>query len=719
MKQTLRSLIAMLMALMLVFSLAPAALAEDETTPQMIEADEENKDVSYDGSIVVENADAALEVYASNGFTANVDVAGDIIGKSDEYYTDGIQAYADSEGVVEVHVGGDVISDSVEDPYVLNLGINDTGTVKVTVDGSLTATADMSASGAVASLYADDSLLEVTVGQDVTVTSEEDTARGIWISVYGDNDAIVNVGGDVNVSVTEDVGYATGIRVSGYSGNTEVTVGGTVIASALESDGPTTGIYAQVGDGTTTVEAGDTLAMVTEGQAVGVDAVTYEDGEVDVTINGDVYAEVAENGAATGINAEAYEGGCIDVTVEGGAVAVTSKGQASGIGATAEGESEVNVTVSDDVYAEVADIGYAVGVNAAANEGNTNVYVDGTVAASAAGNGTSAGIQAIASNGGSLLVVVEGDVTGYVMDESAQSTGVYMDVRIMEYGYDEDEDEYDLMGAYGEDDEPVEGTPSEPGTVSVVIGGTLFSDGAPVIIGDSVTAEDVENGNAKLTVWQVLLSEGQENIVSRMNVDFDLETGELNAELAQDEVTEAFEKAIQYIIRVEDTDKATLTLEGTQKEGDYDVALEGDAVALKVNVANGYKLNGVYSGLEERLLLVAGDDGSYSVVVPWCGGVYLSLDLALARALLSNVRLTAADGTPVYINFFEDGLYEVIWGNTYDHGHFAVENGVLTLINRKKAEMKVAADGALTYVFPNGSEVQVTLPAETLTKLLG
>ena len=567
MKKTLRSLLALLVAVLMLFSFVPAAFAEDETTPQVVstwdDETEKNVDVtkSYDGSIVVEDAnDAALRVRAEGEAAATVDVAGDVVGKTEKGYTDGLYASADSGGTTEVHVGGDVITESQDYPYALNVWTNGSGTVTVTVDGGVTATAEEDAYAIVADAMGDDASIEVNVGKDVSAVADDENAYGVSVSNIGKNDVTVNVGGDVSASVAES-GYAVGVSAEAYAGT------------------------------------------------------------VDVNVDGSVTAEAAENGTSCAINATAYREG-------------------------------------------------------------------------------------------SVSVAVIGDVTGAAVDETAQSTGVYMDAG---------EGGYYLMAVSEEDkeDEEESGDATANATVSVLINGTLSGDGAAVILGEGVDEEAVENGNVKLTVWQVALGEDQESIVSRMNWGFDEETGEFFAELAQDEVTEALEKAIQYIIKVQEATGATTTLEGTQNEGDYDVALEGDTVALKVAVNNGYQLNGVYNGLGERMLLVKDANGNYSLIVPKCGGVYFSLDLALTMKLVAEAALKTADGVPVYFNFYENGFYELICGSIYDRGTYAVEDGALKLTTRKGDEVPVAADGTLTYIFRDGSKVAMTLPAETLAKLLG
>ena len=107
----LRSLVAALVALLMVFSLAPAALADGEkaTEPQYVsteEYDEETNTSIYQditksyGSIIVTNEDedagghVVLEVETYEGCSATVNVAGDIVSTNPYGYADGIYAEA-------------------------------------------------------------------------------------------------------------------------------------------------------------------------------------------------------------------------------------------------------------------------------------------------------------------------------------------------------------------------------------------------------------------------------------------------------------------------------------------------------------------------------------------------------------------------------------------------------------------------------------------------
>ena len=95
---------------------------------------------------------------------------------------------------------------------------------------------------------------------------------------------------------------------------------------------------------------------------------------------------------------------------------------------------------------------------------------------------------------------------------------------------------------------------------------------------------------------------------------------------------EEFEKAIMYIIRLEQPKKGgTLSTVGTTQSNGYDTAHEGDTVTLKVNVKKGYKVVAAYNGTDQKVQLVQDAKGDYYIVVPKGGGVTLSVALKLVR----------------------------------------------------------------------------------------
>ncbi len=527
---------------------------------------------------------------------------------------------------------------------------------------------------------------ETTEPQDVS-TAEYDNDTGEMIS---NDDVTKTYDGIAVTNEDEDVEYQVALSVKAYEESTAtVDVSGDVVST--NPYGYADGLYAEAyAGGTTEVHVGGDV--VSDG---GYDTwTTYfnagEDSTVNVTIDGSLTGS-SEDGSIMGLYVQGAEGS-INVTV-GEDVSVTGGseddfGYAGGVFVNVKEGCDVEIAVGGDVTATAeAENGYATGIWAAAEEDSSvQITVDGNVTSSTPGTEDSSyGVNTNSRSGGDVQVTVAGDV-------SSNSVGVYLSAEAS------DED-------------------AALGTAAVTIGGTLSCEESIVVLNEANTVEDIENGNVALTVWQVELAEGQENIVNQWAYDEE----EDDWTLEYTDAAEALEKAIRYIIKLEQPQEgAALSVTGAQKEGDYDVALEGDTVTLNVDVADGYALNAAYNGLGQKVLLVKDASGNYFVVVPKCGGVYLSVDLSrlFVKALLGSSGFTAGNGAIVYFNLFEDSTYELICGGMYDRGAYSVENGEIKLISGSGVEMPVAEDGSVTYVFANGYEVEMTLPAELLSKLL-
>ena len=109
--------------------------------------------------------------------------------------------------------------------------------------------------------------------------------------------------------------------------------------------------------------------------------------------------------------------------------------------------------------------------------------------------------------------------------------------------------------------------------------------------------------------------------------------------------------------------------------------------------------------------------GTYYLVVPKGGGMYFTAQLSLLKVVVAAGAIHTDDGGILYINFYDDGTYELVCGNRYDRGTYTVENGEIKLLSRSKVEMTVAEDGTLVYVFSNGAEIKITLDEDILTKI--
>ena len=111
-------------------------------------------------------------------------------------------------------------------------------------------------------------------------------------------------------------------------------------------------------------------------------------------------------------------------------------------------------------------------------------------------------------------------------------------------------------------------------------------------------------------------------------------------------------RTIQYIIRVAPQTGATLTatdangaaLNTTKGAGGKDLqwALEGDKVIFKIDLKEGYTLDGAYGDAGQTLPLSIDNNGNYYIVVPKGGGVVLSVKL---RELFSKSSRNSGSGS--------------------------------------------------------------------------
>ena len=156
------------------------------------------------------------------------------------------------------------------------------------------------------------------------------------------------------------------------------------------------------------------------------------------------------------------------------------------------------------------------------------------------------------------------------------------------------------------------------GVMDVLVTGTLKGGDTPILISETVTPE-----NVSVTVWAI---ESPVQTEDGAHVVFE-ETADPSAAPAVTADTVQLEKAIHYIILVEPSQKNIISLAGTSKKRDFDVASQEEIVTMKIHVPSGYLLTGAYNGKNKRVPLQKNAAGEYYVQVPMGGGVYLSAEL--------------------------------------------------------------------------------------------
>ena len=216
--------------------------------------------------------------------------------------------------------------------------------------------------------------------------------------------------------------------------------------------------------------------------------------------------------------------------------------------------------------------------------------------------------------------VIDGKVVEVFEAEQEDGTALY---------YDGEGNVYDCV------------TVANKGSTRVVIGGDVFSDGNGVELtaageektdliidgslvatgGTSVVLKDddtVLGDKLTLTVWE-MTPDMDGDYVKRETIDDKTDSKKLVAD------REA-EKAIQYIIRIDDSQQNMIRANGTRDYQGRTVANEGDIIVLKIDVPAGLMIDEVY-GDQNRTSLIKDENGNYYMIVPRGGGVLFSVTL--------------------------------------------------------------------------------------------
>ena len=391
---------------------------------------------------------------------------------------------------------------------------------------------------------------DIKVEEDVTASAEaQGEAAAKAVDVYSDGGEIsVQIGGGVAAEITSgdhefvyyegysDFEGAYAVRAVGYEGTVTVEAEKKITATSTVS-----------GDAPTAVEA----------DAFGKDAeVLVKAGE---GVEGQVYIQAVDGGHAV-------------VSVEDGGIAAETGGlfqdsdavyayasnggeaQISVIGNTAISNSE-EVPVVNGVGLYVEDVDSAI---TAYFEGDVSAELKEEVSDTEVKTET---VAMTLENAGDMEVAVEGDVTA----KGAQDNfGIYVEA-------------------------------AEGADTDILVDGTVSAeDGAIVLSGETTKIGE----NVTLTVWKLEPDDEGDLVVLGTREEG---TGRITAapdwEGGQD--TRDAEKKIQYIIRVDASQTDLIKTEGTTEytganEKTYNVAKEGDRVLVKLNIPEGYVIDGVF-----------------------------------------------------------------------------------------------------------------------------
>ena len=503
--------------------------------------------------------------------TSEVTVNGDVTVSSEEDYATGVQVWNATEGQsTNVTVKGDVSVDSEGIPAGVRIE-TEAGETSIEVQGQITSGGD--------GVVIDNN------GGTVTVGTGDIDAAAAGISQYYD------YYNDVDIHEAAEAGETSSTLAAPPAGTTEIKVNGDITIEAEDPEVTTAGVYVGLPAGKTTVEVDGDISVTAPGReeggtlAEGVDLMTAMDAEAEAAVTGDVKVSGMDT-----IGVNVWAGTWADwtdsrsttatVQIEGDIDAAGT--YATGIYADAGLNDTAEVAVDGDISVSGDEFAAAIITD---NEGGTvHIQVIGDLISSQDGmklsddprEDTGIGGETVSDQGGLTFVEVLGDVT-------ADETGIYIDLT------------------------------NEEAEMKVIVDGTVDGGKHGVLLSEETITDDLT-----LTVWEIKPNE-ENAVVERMTTGGESDEGESIED-------DAMEQRIQYIIRIEPTQKDIITTNGTFDYEGYTVAHESDTVTMKVEVPDGYELTGAFNGTNTKAALLKNDEGDYYLVVPRGGGVMLSVE---------------------------------------------------------------------------------------------
>ena len=106
------------------------------------------------------------------------------------------------------------------------------------------------------------------------------------------------------------------------------------------------------------------------------------------------------------------------------------------------------------------------------------------------------------------------------------------------------------------------------------------------------------------------------------------------------ELNEKIYATIRYMIRWNNSEGGSFSVDGTSKYGEYDVARENQELGITIQIAEGYELESISGG---KAQVLQRPDGTWSVIVPRGGGVNLS---AVLKRIIKEEMKNSAVSNP-------------------------------------------------------------------------
>ena len=378
-----------------------------------------------------------------------------------------------------------------------------------------------------------------------------------------------------------------GVTANNHGGDFDIRVGGGVTVAGAES-------YMD-----------DWSGYIYYNEAQGVTA-TSTAGTTSIMIDGDLSVFSVASEAASGVNPDGGEGAGT------GAVYADPDGRYTGNGVTIGNyEGKIDIAINGDVNAEE---GTAVSVipkyswEQDLNNGEAILSIAGDVNAE---NGVNVGIN---GNGtGHVAINIGGDLnttgTGLMIGNGDLQTDDPLE-ETNEENAEEDGNRRSISGEAlrGGSETEENNAPAVDIVVQETISGLV-----PILVSNMQAVS-----NVMITTWAVKPNENNQI-----------------TENASGETVREVEKSINYIIKKEDNEYGTLSVEGTtvktlSDDTELNVAHEGKKLTLTVDLAEQYKTGYevvIYNGKGENTqeaTVEKQENGDFSFMVPWAGGVYLT-----------------------------------------------------------------------------------------------
>lgn len=157
--------------------------------------------------------------------------------------------------------------------------------------------------------------------------------------------------------------------------------------------------------------------------------------------------------------------------------------------------------------------------------------------------------------------------------------------------------------------------------VKLIVLGTINASEAPILAVDISGRSGIgfNSDTQAILAWRIIPTESGHVVMAE---------GKEKDVAVESKATEPLEKAIRYIIRTEESDKAAFTLkkadgEDIRRSFGYSVACEGERVLVNVKAADGYRVTGVMNGEEKPVPLERDENGSWYFDMPRGGGISL------------------------------------------------------------------------------------------------